>query len=149
MKFARLLFIIAFLIGGAAGSGCNRKVSMQSEKSLTKNMMDLEKLSGLKLPASSRVLSANDESGHDGTKYKRWIIQSSERPLLLGEAIDGDENQTFVKTLEEAMPEEKIGKPVGGKYQFSDWKNEQGEWQAAAVETDKGFYLSLENIVLD
>lgn len=148
MKTAGLLFLFAALIGAAIG-GCNRKVSTQSEKNSTENMKDLEKLSGLKLPATARVLSATDESGHDGTKYKRWIIQSVERPLLLGATIDGDDNQTFVKTLKEAMPDESIGKPVSSRYQFSDWQNEQGKWQAATVETDKGFYLSLENIVLD
>ncbi|HLM59833.1 MAG TPA: hypothetical protein VK308_03410, partial [Pyrinomonadaceae bacterium] len=71
------------------------------------------------------------------------------RPMLLGAAIDGDDNRTFFETLKETMPGEDFGKPVGDKYQFSDWSNEQGQWQAATIETDKGFYLSLENIVLD
>lgn len=148
MKIVGLLLTVVILISVSIGD-CNRKVSVQDEKVLTKNMTDLEKLSGLKLPASARVLSAMDEGGHDGTKFKRWIIQSSERPTLLGEAIDGDDNKTFVETLKEAMPNENFGKPVGDNYQFSDWRNEQGQWQAATVETDKGFYLSLENIILD
>lgn len=112
-------------------------------------MNDLEKLSGLKLPASAKVLSATGEGGHDGTKFKKWIVVSSEQPVLLGTVIDGDDNQTFLETLKEAIPNENIGNPVGDKYQFSDWKNEQGQWQAAFVETDKGFYLNLENINLD
>ncbi len=112
-------------------------------------MNDLEKLSGLKLPASARILSAVDESGHDGTKYKRWIVASAERPKLLGEIIDSDNSKTFFDTLKEAMPNEDFGKSLGDKYQFSDWRNEQGGWQAATIETDKGFYLNLENIALD
>lgn len=112
-------------------------------------MNDLEKLSGLKLPASAKILSATGEGGHDGTKYKKWIVASPERPTLFGTTIDGDDNKTFLETLREAMPDEDFGKPVGDKYQFSDWRNEQGQWQAATIETDKGFYLSLENIALD
>ena len=116
---------------------------------MTDSINDLEKLSGLKLPAAARVLSATGEGGHDGTKYKRWIILSPERPALAGTTVDGDNNQVFIKTLKEAVPNEVIGNPTGDKYMFSDWKNEQGQWQGAVVETDKGFYLSLENIVLD
>ena len=146
MKFVGLLFLVA-----ATGIvlSCNSKVSVQNVKNMTNSTSDLEKLSGLKLPASAKVLSATVESGHDGTKDKRWIIQSVERPLLLGTTIDGDDNRTFLQTLKEAMPDENFGKPASGKYQFSDWQNEQGGWQAATVETDNGFYLSVENVVLD
>jgi len=150
MKIVGSLFLVALLvIGLSCNNSCSSKVSMQNEENLTKNMNDLEKLSGLKLPASAKVLSATDEGGHDGTKYKRWIVVSAERPTLFGTTIDGDDNKTFVETLKEAMPNEDFGKPVGDKYQFSDWRNEQGQWQAATVETDKGFYLSLENIALN
>ena len=150
MKIVGLFFLVAVTaILLSCSASCNSKVSMQNVKNMTYNTSDLEKLSGLKLPASAKVLSATGEGGHDGTKYKRWIILSSERPTLAGTTIDGDDNQTFIKTLKEAMPNESIGKPIGDKYQFSDWKNEQGGWQAATVETDKGFYMSLENIVLD
>jgi len=150
MKIVGLIFLVAatgFLLSYSLG--CNSKVSIQDQKKMTDNISDVEKLSGLKLPASARVLSAASEGGHDGTTYKRWMILSAERPSLAGMTIDGDDNQVFIKTLKEAMPNEVVGKPVGDKYQFSDWKNEQGQWQGATVETDKGFYLSLENIVLD
>jgi len=150
MKIVGLLLTVAFMGNFlSCSNGCSSKVSMQNEKTLTKNMNDLEKFSGLKLPASAKVLSATDESGHDGTKYRRWIVASAERPMLSGATIDGDDNKTFLKTLKEAMPDEDFGNPVGDKYQFSDWSNEQGGWQAATIETDKGFYLSLENIALD
>lgn len=147
MRIVALLLLAVILIAGIGG--CNRKVSMRDEENITKNMNDLEKLSGLKLPASARIISATGEGGHDGTKYKRWIVASSERPTLLGTAIEGDDNKTFVKTLKEAAPDEDFGAPVGDKYQFSDWRNEQGQWQAATVETDKGFYSSVESVVLD
>ena len=150
MKIFGLLFLVVvtgFLL--SCSVGCNSKASVQNVKNMTDNTSDVEKLSGLKLPASARILSATSEGGHDGTKYKRWIILSAERPMLAGTIIDGDDNKTFIETLKEAMPNETIGKPVGSKYQFSDWKNDKGSWQAAAVETDKGFYLNLENIILD
>ena len=144
------LFILVTVTGVVLSCGVGgSKLSTPSVENMTDNTSDLEKLSGLKMPASARILSAINEGGHDGTKYKRWIILSAERPRLAGTIIEGDDNTTFVETLKEAMPNESIGKPVSSKYQFSDWKNEQGGWQAAAVETDKGFYLNLENIVLN
>ena len=142
-----LVGILGMILG--CGTGCDPKSSVQTSTNIMENMNDLEKLSGLKLPASAKILSADGESGHDGTKFKKWIVASSEKPVLLGTTIDGDDNKTFAETLKEAMPNEDFGKPVGDKYQFSDWNNEQGQWQAAMIETDKGFYLKLENIRLD
>ena len=150
MKIFGWLFLVG-IFGGVLGcnTGCNPKSLTGTKTQITKNMIDLEKTSGLKLPGSAKILSAVSEGGHDGTKFKKWVVASSERPTLLGAAIDGDDNRTFFETLKETMPGEDFGKPVGDKYQFSDWSNEQGQWQAATIETDKGFYLSLENIVLD
>ena len=116
---------------------------------MSENTRDHEHESSLKLPASAKVLSKTDETGHDGTKYKRWIIFSPERIALLGNQMDAENNKLFLKTLKEAVPNEDFGNPVGSSYYFSDWQNERGQWQAAAIETDKGFFLNLENIVLD
>ncbi|MCY7377143.1 MAG: hypothetical protein LH472_14380 [Pyrinomonadaceae bacterium] len=149
MKLNGLFFLVVIILGAVVIDGCASKVSIQGGKNMAENMNDLEKLSGLKLPSSAQVISQIDEGGHDGTKFKKWIIASSERFSLPGTVIDGDDNQTFVKTIKETIPDENIGKPVGNQYQFSDWRNTQGQWQAAVVETDKGFYLSLENIILD
>jgi hypothetical protein len=60
-------------------------------------MIDLEKTSGLKLPGSAKILSAVSEGGHDGTKFKKWVVASSERPT--GAVIDSDGNKTFIETL--------------------------------------------------
>lgn len=151
MKILTLVFLTGILIIFSAGFGsCGSQVTMPpTNKNMTENISDLEKSSGMKFPASAKVLSAADEGGHDGTKYERWIISSSEKFDLKGDAIEGDDSATFVKTLKEIAPETDFGQPKSDKYRFSDWQNEKGQWQAAAVETDKGFFLKLENIILD
>lgn len=149
MKLNGWFFLVVVMLSAVVNDGCASKISRQDGKNMTENMTDLEKLSGLKLPAEAKVLSKVDEGGHDGTKFKKWIVLAPGKFPLLGTVIDGDDNVTFVKTIQETMPNETIGAPVGKQYQFSDWRNEQGQWQAATVETDQGFYLSLENIVLD
>ena len=151
MKFNGWLFLVAVMLGAAAG--CVSQVSTRGEKNMAQNTTesigDLERLSGLELPKAAKVISKTAEGGHDGAKFKKWIVSSSARFQLLGTVIDGDENQTFLETIKQAVPDEALGKPVGGQYQFSDWKNERGQWQAGMIETDRGFYLSLENIVLE
>ena len=142
--------ILTFIaLGAVVNDGCVPKISAPNAEIKTINMNDLEKLSGLKLPASAKVLAQVDESGHDGTKFKKWIVSAPGRFTLAGTTIDGDDNQTFLQTVKEMIPDQDIGKPISKSYQFSDWRNENGQWQAATVETDKGFYLSLENIILD
>ena len=149
MNLIGWFFLVVITLGAVVNDGCASKVSVRNGANMAENMDDLEKLSGLKLPAAAKILTKIDEGGHDGTKFKKWIVLAPEKFSLLGTVIDGDDNATFLKTIEETMPNEPVGKPVGKQYQFSDWRNEQGQWQAAAVETDQGFYLSLENVVLD
>lgn len=145
------LFLLVVMTGTVLGCGfgCSRTPEKQHTENATNSARELEKLSGLKFPASARILSAIGEDARDGTKYKRWIVLSAERPMLAGSVIEGDNYKIFIETLKEAVPDENIGRPKGDRYQFSNWKNERGGWQAAVIETDKGFYLNLENIVLD
>ena len=149
MKLSGWIFLMFITLSAVVGNGCASKIFVSNAVETTINMNDLEKLSGLKPPASAKILAQVSEGGHDGTKFKKWIVVASERFTLAGTTFDGDDNQTFVQTIREMMPDRDIGKPLSKQYQFSDWRNENGQWQAATVETDQGFYLSLENIILD
>ena len=151
MKTISIIILTGILAIVSAGFGnCNSQMKThQNTNNMTENISDLEAFSGMKFPVSAKILSATDEGGHDGTKYERRIISASEKFDLKGDPINGEDSATFVKTLREAAPNENFGQPKNDKYQFSDWKNEKGEWQAAWVETDKGFFLKLENIILD
>lgn len=151
MKIVATVMLTGILVIVSAGFGsCSSQVArQQTNKNMTENISDLEKSSGMKFPASAKVLSVTDEGGHDGTKYERWIVSSSEKFDLKGDPIEGDDSATFVKTLKEAASDQDFGQPKSDKYKFSDWQNEKGQWQAATVETDKGFFLKLENIILD
>lgn len=144
MKIFSLFFFIGVLIFG----GCDWTSATRGKTDAASRRPELEKLSGLKLPVSAKILSVTDESGRDGTKYQRWLVLSAERPILLGAATEGD-NKNFIKSLKEALPVGTVGRPLGDQYQSSVWNNAHGQWQAAAVETDQGFYLDLENIILN
>ncbi len=150
MKFGAIFISIIILAGISAGFGsCGERLEIQNNKNMTGNISDVEKLSGLKFPASAKILSEVKEGGHDGTKYEKWIIQTSESVNLKGDVITGDNNKTFMESLENALPNTDFGKPKDDKYEFSDWQNGKDKWQAAMVETDKGFFMKLENIILD
>ena len=72
---------------------------------------------------------------------------SPQKPSLpRGASIDG--SQTVIEGLKSDLPGEDIGSPRNRSYGFSNWKNKQGDWKAVLVETHKGFYFSVENIVL-
>ena len=109
---------------------------------------DLQRLSGLKLPASAKVLSDEGESAHDGTKFRKWIVALMARPKLPGGVLDVDDSRSFVASLQKEVAGQSIGSPAGAKYQSSLWNNKSGQWQAAFVQTERGFFLSVENIVL-
>ncbi|MCY7344959.1 MAG: hypothetical protein LH614_01970 [Pyrinomonadaceae bacterium] len=148
MKLNGLFFLVVIVLGVVVNDGCASKLSTQQTRSIAENTNDLEKLAGLQLLSSAKILSKLEEAAHDGTKFKRWIIAAAERFSLPETVIDGDDNQVFLKIIKEAIPNENVGVLVGNQYQFSDWRDKEGQWQAAIIETDRGFYLSLENIVL-
>lgn len=151
MKFSAIFVSILILVSFSVGFGsCGEKIKTENiSKNMTGNISDLEKLSGIKFPASAKILSETKEGGHDGTKYEKWIIQTSEPVNLKGDVIKGDNNETFIKSLKTALPDIDFGQPRGDNYEFSDWQSEKKSWQAAAIETDQGFFVKLESIILD
>ena len=151
MKSVAIFVLIMVLVSISVGFGnCGGKLETRnSEKNMTGNISDAEKLSGMKFPASAKILSAVKDSGHDGTKYQKWIIQASEPVNLKGDVIKGDNNQTFIEALEQALPDTDFGQTKNDNYEFSSWQTGKSNWQAAAIETDKGFFVKLESIILD
>lgn len=145
MKVLGWLLLAGVAVGGI---GCRPTPSAQANANTARNRSELQALSGLKLPAGAKILLATGESAHDGTEFKKWIVVSSQKPTLPGKTIGMDDNKTFLESLKQEIPSENIGSPIGPGYGFSSWKNKQGQWNADLVETDRGFYWSLENIVL-
>lgn len=144
LKFIALFFFFSVLLIG----GCDWTSAVRDKSNSTSRAVELEKISDLKLPVSAKILAVTDERGRDGTKFQKWLVLSSERPILLGTTAE-DDNKSFIKSLKEALPNENVGRPLNDKYQFSVWHNAHGQWQAALIETDQGFYLDLENIILN
>ena len=147
MKTCIWLFLAA--VSGTAGlNGCRPQPQAQTSPDTHTQRSKLESLSGLKLPAEAEILLAIDESAHDGTKFKKWIVESSQRPTLRGNVTTIEDSHPFVAALKDNLPGKDVGTSVKGKCLSSDWKNEHGPWQATLFRTTKGFYLDVENVVL-
>ncbi len=93
-----------------------------------------------------QVLFQEDNiDGHQ--QAQSWIIFSMEEIVLLKKEsgfIEATDASKYLADFQELVPSHSLGELKSQKSTTSFWENKNGNWQGTIINTNNGYYLTLE-----
>jgi hypothetical protein len=137
-----LIFTVLFLSCSLNSCASNYK-NDSSQKNMKTDIKELRQRSKIDFDENSKIIFEEDNLGGN-QESQRWIVFSPKKPTLPTDDLghrEGEDAESYLSQFKNAVRNEDFGALVSKKTLLSSWKS---GWNAAVIQTNKGFYTELE-----
>jgi hypothetical protein len=114
-----------------------------SQKNMNTDIKELARRSKIDFDENSKIIFEEDNLGGN-QESQRWIVFSPKKPNLPTDDLghrEKEDAEAYLSQFKNSARNEDFGTLTSKKTLLSSWKS---GWDAAVIQTNKGFYIELE-----